>query len=200
MTPAEKLSVTTSQCATSSKRERRPLPACRRSSRMLRLPWLYWLKYPARPGPGWIVGERRHQPRDARRPRGRLDADHLGAEVGEVLRAERPRPHRVKSSTRMPASGPRRGAHRFRARGHRVARRRRGPQTSSVCSPSRGAGRRSDQCIVPYCDGAPGRSSCPTPGCSNVTKNLRSRRCSFSYICPCVLIGANGIRRPCASR
>lgn len=44
-------------------------------------------------GVGFVVGEGRDQPSDARRTCHRLDADHLGAEVGQILRTERARPH-----------------------------------------------------------------------------------------------------------
>src|ERR1700738_3121218 len=70
-------------------------------------------------------------------------------------------------------------------------------KTSSFCSPSRGAGRRSAHLILPYCEGAPGRVSLPKPGWLNCTKYLRSRRWSLSYICCIVLTGANGMRAPC---
>src|SRR5262249_22695978 len=112
------------------------------------------------------LGERRQHARDADAGR-RLDADHLGAEVRQLERAERAGPHpgevgdadafeRTPRHQTIPAAASACASTPISA------------STSAVCWPRHGAGRRISHGVAEKWYGAPGIVTSPATGCAIV--------------------------------
>ena len=191
MTPAAKFSTTMSLAAQSRRRHLDGLGALQVERDAL-LPLVVLVEVAAAVRPRLELGERGQQARDAEAGRA-LDADHLGAQVRELERAERAGPHpgevgdaearerRAACHLRDPLADQRRGVEAHLGRAPRPC-----------AARGTGPGVRSCHGVALNRYGAPGMVTGPATGWSRVTKKPRALRCGEARRSPMVETGANG--------